>query len=150
VCAALYSAGQPRYDSLVFAGARRNHPLLSPPDFTRRIPQLDGLRGVAIALVVLFHYINFAVDSGAPRILNFLVRPTNLGWSGVDLFFVLSGFLIGGILLDARESPNYFRVREHGNLRVRIVANYGPSPNCSQFYAFCFSTRRLRSIPRPC
>jgi peptidoglycan/LPS O-acetylase OafA/YrhL len=65
---------------------------------------------VAIALVVAFHYVNFAVDSGAPRILNLLVLPTNLGWSGVDLFFVLSGFLIGGILLDARESPNYFRV----------------------------------------
>lgn len=108
--AALYSASRPGYDSRVSAGERRNHPLLSPPDFTRRIPQLDGLRGVAIALVVIFHYVNFAVDSGAPRILSFLVRPTNLGWSGVDLFFVLSGFLIGGILLDARESPNYFRV----------------------------------------
>ncbi len=108
--AALYSAIRPGYDSRVSAGERRNHPLLSPPDFTRRIPQLDGLRGVAIALVVIFHYVNFAVDSGAPRILSFLVRPTNLGWSGVDLFFVLSGFLIGGILLDARESPNYFRV----------------------------------------
>jgi peptidoglycan/LPS O-acetylase OafA/YrhL len=83
---------------------------LSPPDFSRRIPQLDGLRGVAIAIVIIFHYVDFAVDYGSPRILNYLVRPTSLGWSGVDLFFVLSGFLIGGILLDARESPNYFRV----------------------------------------
>jgi peptidoglycan/LPS O-acetylase OafA/YrhL len=80
------------------------------PDFSRRFPQLDGLRGVAIAMVVLFHYVDLAVWGGAPRILNLLIRPTSLGWSGVDLFFVLSGFLIGGILLDARESPNYFRV----------------------------------------
>jgi peptidoglycan/LPS O-acetylase OafA/YrhL len=84
--------------------------LLSPPDFSRRIPQLDGLRGVAIALVLAFHYVNFAVETGAPRWMGFLIRPTSLGWSGVDLFFVLSGFLIGGILLDARESSNYFRV----------------------------------------
>ena len=84
--------------------------MLSPPDFSRRIPQLDGLRGVAIIFVLLFHFVGFAVDFGAPPILNWLVPPTSLGWSGVDLFFVLSGFLIGGILLDARESPNYFRV----------------------------------------
>jgi peptidoglycan/LPS O-acetylase OafA/YrhL len=84
--------------------------LLSPPDFSRRIPQLDGLRGLAIALVLIFHYVGFAVDYGGPSFLRWVFRATSLGWSGVDLFFVLSGFLIGGILLDARESPNYFRV----------------------------------------
>ena len=80
------------------------------PDFSRRIPQLDGLRGVAIAIVVIFHYVNAAFAAGAPRFVAVLLRPTSLGWSGVDLFFILSGFLIGGILIDARESGNYFLV----------------------------------------
>jgi peptidoglycan/LPS O-acetylase OafA/YrhL len=82
---------------------------MSPPDFTRRIPQLDGLRGVAIAMVVVFHYVAYAVDGGAPRALAFIAFPAALGWSGVELFFVLSGFLIGGALIDARESSTYFR-----------------------------------------
>src|ERR1700735_1245824 len=68
------------------------------PDFSQRIPQLDGLRGVAIAIVVLFYYVNAAFAAGAPRFVAVLLRPTSLGWSGVDLFFILSGFLIGGIL----------------------------------------------------
>src|SRR5579863_5485219 len=82
----------------------------SQPDLSRRIPQLDGLRGVAIAMVVAFHYAGFLVIIGAPRLVKLLLVPTSLCWSGVDLFFVLSGFLIGGILLDARRSSNYFRV----------------------------------------
>src|SRR5271156_3076565 len=85
-----------------------------------RIPELDGLRGIAILLVLAYHYVS--IPSG--------VAPTHLyqrlfaiGWSGVDLFFVLSGFLIGGILLDVRESPNYFK-SFYGRRFYRIVPLY--------------------------
>lgn len=75
-----------------------------------RIPELDGVRGCAIALVLLWHYvaeqIHAPLQSGAGRVAQVL----GLTWSGVDLFFVLSGFLIAGILLDHRGAENYFRV----------------------------------------
>jgi peptidoglycan/LPS O-acetylase OafA/YrhL len=71
-----------------------------------RIPELDGLRGTAILLVLVGHYFA-APGTGAVRFLSgYWVR---LGWTGVDLFFVLSGFLIGGILLAVRDSPDYFK-----------------------------------------
>jgi peptidoglycan/LPS O-acetylase OafA/YrhL len=73
---------------------------------TGRIPELDGLRGIAILLVLLWHGL-FGQSAGSP-IVGRLLRVGKLSWSGVDLFFVLSGFLIGGILLDARESPRYY------------------------------------------
>jgi peptidoglycan/LPS O-acetylase OafA/YrhL len=73
-----------------------------------RIPELDGLRGVAVLSVVCIHYIVVSPSAHSP-IAAFFQRAVALGWSGVDLFFVLSGFLIGGILLDARGSPNYFK-----------------------------------------
>jgi peptidoglycan/LPS O-acetylase OafA/YrhL len=67
----------------------------------QKIPQLDAVRGIAI-LVVLVHNLNgFSFPP--------LSLITNYGWMGVDLFFVLSGFLITGILLDSRSSENYFR-----------------------------------------
>lgn len=75
-----------------------------------RIPELDGLRGIAIGMVLVYHY--FLLTSHA-RLGSLLSRFLALGrqsWSGVDLFFVLSGFLIGGILLDARDSTNYYSV----------------------------------------
>jgi peptidoglycan/LPS O-acetylase OafA/YrhL len=73
-----------------------------------RIPELDGLRGLAILLVVSIHYF-YNPDANLPTWLRYLQNFFALGWTGVDLFFVLSGFLIGGILLDVRASPNYFR-----------------------------------------
>ena len=82
-------------------------------DWSARIPALDGVRGIAILLVLLRHAI-FGVGTvlhGEPhsRIAAGFLVAGQLTWSGVDLFFVLSGFLIGGILLDARNSPRYFQ-----------------------------------------
>jgi peptidoglycan/LPS O-acetylase OafA/YrhL len=74
-----------------------------------RVPELDGLRGVAILLVILCHYVGMAEHARLGLWTHRLLSAFSAGWSGVDLFFVLSGFLIGGILLDARDSPLYFR-----------------------------------------
>jgi len=74
-----------------------------------RIPELDGLRGVAILLVLFYHYCRIGQPSPDGSAAGYFAALFRLGWSGVDLFFVLSGFLIGGILMDARESPSYFR-----------------------------------------
>lgn len=74
-----------------------------------RIPALDGLRGVAILLVLIWHYFqNLLSDDMGPAVVQ-LRRATALTWSGVDLFFVLSGFLIAGLLLDNKGSDRYFR-----------------------------------------
>lgn len=73
----------------------------------KNIPALDGLRGIAVFSVMLYHC--------------FPVMATKLGWTGVDLFFVLSGFLITGILLDTRQSPNYYK-----NFIVRRILRIFP------------------------
>src|SRR4051812_37533430 len=72
------------------------------------LPALDTLRGVAIALV-LFHNLSIFVPSGSAvdKLWNAFVES---GWVGVQLFFVLSGFLITGILLDDRDKPRAIRV----------------------------------------
>jgi peptidoglycan/LPS O-acetylase OafA/YrhL len=68
-------------------------------------PALDGLRGLAIILV-LFHH--FTILQPASEFDAWLANVPLIGWCGVDLFFVLSGFLITGILIDARNSERYF------------------------------------------
>lgn len=87
--------------------AQSNAPRFS---LSGRIPELDGIRGAAISMVVVWHY--FIGNMSAPRhsLEAYALAAGGLAWSGVDLFFVLSGFLIGGILIDARVSSNYFRV----------------------------------------
>lgn len=73
------------------------------------IPALDGLRGVAILLVVFYHLANSL--EGEFGYGNLLLSVAKIGWIGVDLFFVLSGFLITGILYDSKtsKSTNYFK-----------------------------------------
>lgn len=79
--------------------ARRNQDTVASQPPGPRIPELDGLRGLASLVVLLAHYFGEVAHG---------YRGLTLAWAGVDLFFVLSGFLIGGILLDHRGSPNYF------------------------------------------
>lgn len=72
-------------------------------NFRGHIPALDGVRGIAILTVLLSH---FLMKEYFPSERAYFIAQN--GWMGVDLFFVLSGFLITGILLDSRERPGYF------------------------------------------
>ena len=68
----------------------------------KRLPQLDAIRGIAILIVMLHN------ESGVFPALH-LQKVFANGWMGVDLFFVLSGFLITGILLDSPHAEGYFK-----------------------------------------
>jgi len=81
-------------------------------DEKTHLPELDGIRGLAIlgvlgshgvGLIGLFDGQNL---SALDKLVRYLMTPL---WAGVDLFFVLSGFLITGILLSTRQQERYFR-----------------------------------------
>jgi peptidoglycan/LPS O-acetylase OafA/YrhL len=85
-------------------------PGLPPPENRRFFPGLDGLRAVAVILVFLQHYPTEKIH-------------ISWGWTGVDLFFVLSGFLITGILYDTRDAAH--RVRNfYARRALRIFPLY--------------------------
>lgn len=71
------------------------------------LPALDALRGLAILLVLIYRFGGGSEVPPAQALDE--ARLIELGARGVDLFFVLSGFLITGILHDSRQKPHYFR-----------------------------------------
>ncbi len=94
-------------------------PILRP-----RMPELDSLRGVAILLVVFCHgYFWSCGVTGLGTVAKAFVEITRAGWLGVNLFFVLSGFLITGILVDSRHKEGYFR-RFYARRALRILPAY--------------------------
>jgi peptidoglycan/LPS O-acetylase OafA/YrhL len=90
----------------------------------RHIPVLDGLRACAIIFVILCH-VNFVY--GGPLASGSVSGPLSAlfgwGWIGVDLFFVLSGFLITGILWDAKGCDHFFQTF-YARRTLRIMPLY--------------------------
>jgi len=105
----------PRYSGSSIVNSTKTFPASEPSSgglaestiLRRRdyVPELDGVRGIAVALVFLYH-LQIHGGLGQPRSIYGLF--VSLGWSGVDLFFVLSGLLITGILLDTRSASRYY------------------------------------------
>jgi peptidoglycan/LPS O-acetylase OafA/YrhL len=76
-------------------------------DKGNHVPELDGLRGLAALCAVGYHYLfGPALAMKSFTILNTILEATPIA---LDTFFILSGFLIGGILLRSKESPNYYK-----------------------------------------
>ncbi len=88
-----------------------------------RIKELDGLRGIAILMVISFHYLNNQLENNHDKTSKIISKLTAYGWVGVDLFFVLSGFLIGSVLIANKNSPYFFKTFFIRRI-VRIIPNY--------------------------
>ena len=93
------------------------------PAVAQRIPELDGLRGIAILMVVGFHYLNNQLQDPESAVGRAVSQVTSFGWTGVDLFFILSGFLIGTGLIRNKHSPRLFATF-YARRFLRIVPNY--------------------------
>ena len=88
------------------------------------MPELDSIRGIAILGVVLYHGFYWGRGlSGSTGWHRWFLLLTSPGQFGVNLFFVLSGFLISGILLDSRDRPNYY-ARFYYRRALRILPAY--------------------------
>lgn len=102
-------------------------------------PALDGIRGVAILLVFVMHF-RYHVDTG--RLGALINGFFQAGWVGVDLFFVLSGFLITGVLLEARSDEHRFR-----NFYVRRLLRLSPVYYSTLLVLFVVLPLLLNPIP---
>jgi peptidoglycan/LPS O-acetylase OafA/YrhL len=91
----------------------------------QRMPAVDLLRGTAVLMVLLFHSFFFSAPlfPWHNRLAGSLFLITASGWAGVNLFFVLSGFLITGNIVDSRDNPNFY-ARFYWRRALRILPVY--------------------------
>jgi len=76
---------------------------------SKRITELDGIRGIAALLIITWHYGTSQLVNNHSLAAGYFKVMSTYFWTGVDLFFILSGFLLGNILLKNRSSENYFK-----------------------------------------
>lgn len=94
-----------------------------PRSGDNRVADLDGIRAIAIWMVLLMHtLLSFPNPPGAlSGVPKGVLQVISHGWLGVDLFFMLSGFLITGILMGSKHNPHYFR-----NFYIRRILRIMP------------------------
>src|ERR1700761_4819432 len=112
-----------RYDSLCMGNPEKHggeDPILRPV-----MPELNTVRGVAVLMVFLFHAFEDFIPAAQhlPAWERVFLSTLSLGWMGVNLFFVLSGFLITGILLGSVSRPHYYS-RFYRRRALRILPAY--------------------------
>ncbi len=113
------------------------HPVGKPPRRGRLI-QLDFLRGIAILMVIGYHVL--MPENGLARPFSWVAAAfQRLGWSGVDLFFVLSGFLVGGLLVGEHADTGSLRI---GRFFKRRILKIWPA-----FYAYLLAEVVLHRFP---
>jgi peptidoglycan/LPS O-acetylase OafA/YrhL len=95
-------------------------PITQTPLIRPYMPELDSMRGLAILLVLFFHGMAPPLKPALSGGGKFIFALSQYGWIGVNLFFVLSGFLITGILVDSRNRHGYFR-RFYTRRALRIL-----------------------------
>jgi peptidoglycan/LPS O-acetylase OafA/YrhL len=104
-----------------------------------RVIQLDFVRGIAILGVMKFHFLTVPVTNPLGRFIDFLSK--RLGWMGVDLFFVLSGFLVGGLLVQELLKTGHLRV---GRFLFRRIFKIWPA-----YYVYILFQLVARKHPLP-
>jgi peptidoglycan/LPS O-acetylase OafA/YrhL len=112
------SADAPSATTVFRAGGREKAANPHLPIAGAHVGALDGIRGAAILLVLWYHFGRSAIGLGFD---SHALKLGAIGWVGVDLFFVLSGFLITGILYDSKSSEKFF-----GNFYARRALRIFP------------------------